>query len=329
MASLNHTALRRIVVAGLAAIAAFVGATLLPSPSTANEPAAKIGLIDLTLNPETLSRFSGVTIKHLSFWTTGYTKASKQSREHTQDHGEVMARALIEAYQAMAPGAALELYVASPFIENAEGKKLLDVEQLAFAFDWFASQGVKVVALTFVGRNTPTLASALDHAAALGLIVLGSAGNGPSHNPVPAYPAAYANVIAIGTTGLNGDRSAEDHVLHDAAIKSGGHFSSRGSYVDYGVTVPALTQMQLRRDRELSALQGSSRATVVAAGLLVAVTLESALHTADDAMTALDGLVSPCDPEIAARGVLDVQALQSTVKARRTLKPQRRDRDAA
>ncbi len=321
MAAISAYARRSILVG----LAAFAGVSVLPRIAKAGVP-AKVGLIDLNLRPQFLN-VQGVKVRHLSFWMSGTTKASKQSPEHHQDHGEVMARALIEAYQALSPEKALELFIASPFVEN-DGKKLLDVEQLAFAFDWFASQGVKVVAMTFVGRNTPALSAALEHAARRGLVVLASAGNGPSQNPVPAYPAAYPTVIAIGTTALHADRYAEDAKLHEIALKNTDEPSSRGGYVDYGVTAPMITSAQVKRDPEVTSLLGSSRATVVAAGVLAAASQTNSVDSMQEALVVLDRLATPCDAEIAGRGVLDLTALQTSVRLMQPVKTVR-DREAA
>jgi hypothetical protein len=298
---------RRRWLAGLAS-AALAAALTRPAPAAA--PAAKVGLIDLTLDPRTLARTPGIKLRHLSFWATGFAAAAKQSREHRRDHGEVMAGALIEAFRTLAPEAALELYVASPFVEDAEGRKLIDIDQLGFAFDWFAGQGVSVVALTFVGRASPALAAAIDRAAAHGLVVLASAGNGPGHNPVPAYPAAYPGVIAVGTTALAAERAAEDHRLLEVAAASDAP-AARRAYVDYGVAAPLFTTLQLRRDPELASLLGSSRAVVVAAGVLAAAAEGRALAGLAEALALLDRLAETCAPDIAARGVIDLARLRA------------------
>ncbi|MBL8642550.1 MAG: hypothetical protein JNK21_01345 [Rhodospirillaceae bacterium] len=318
---------RRALLAGLFAVA---GGIVLPKLANAasSAPAAKIGLIDLHLRPETLGGYAGVKIRHLSFWASGYGRPAKQSAAHRRDHGEVMARALIEAYQALSPSAALELFIASPFVENAEGRKLIDMEQLGFAFDWFASQGVKIVALTFVGRNSPGLAAAMDQAHRRGLVVLASAGNGPDENPVPAYPAAYGSVIAIGTTGLNAARAAEDARLTDVSLNTDGPVSRRG-YVDYGVKAPQFTSAQARRDPDVTAMLGSSRATVVAAGVLAAAAHSRPVESVEDALTLLDSLAVPCDADVAARGMLDLTALQTSVRLMLPVTRPARDREAA
>ncbi|MBL8628072.1 MAG: hypothetical protein JNM81_00480 [Rhodospirillaceae bacterium] len=322
MASLN-TYTRRSLLAGLVV---FAGVAVLPGHAKADEQLTRVGLIDLNVRPEFLN-VPGVKIRHLSFWASGYTKATKQSAAHKQDHGEVMARALISAYQTLSPRKSLELFIASPFVES-DGRKLLDVEQLGFAFDWFASQGVKIVAMTFVGRNTPALSAALDHAARRGLVVLSSAGNGPTQNPVPAYPAAYPTVIAIGTTALNADRNAEDAKLHQIAMSDSDVPSARRNYVDYGVKAPVLTSAQVMRDPEVTSLLGSSRATVVAAGVLAAAAETQSVGSMQEALAILDSLTVQCEADIAARGVLDLTVLQTSVRVLQPFKAER-TRDAA
>jgi hypothetical protein len=274
-----------------------------PRPTRAQPSTARIGLIDLALREGALDDLEGVSVRQLSLWASGYRRAAKQSREHKKDHAEVMARALVGAFRALAPEAELELFVATPVLQRSDGAQVMDLNQLAFAFDWFAAHGVRIVALTFVGRDTPALAEAMSHARRHGLVILASAGNGPDQNPVPAYPAAYPGIVAIGTTALAAERQAEERVLRAASL-------SRAGYVDYAVRAPLLSRMDLRNDPEAAALLGSSRATAVAGGLLAALATRRAIGTVDEAQAALDALALPADPDLAARGVIDIEAAE-------------------
>jgi hypothetical protein len=241
--------------------------------------AVKIGMVDFAMDPEALDDFAGVTVRSVTFAATDYRPARFQSAAHRRGHAETMAAALVTAFQDAAPGTELELFVASPFLQNAEsGAQSIDLEELEFAYAWLARQGVKIVAQTFVGRDTPALRAAMAAATAHGLVVLASAGNGPGQNVVPPYPASYAHAIGISTTGLRGELAAE---------------ADRDAYVRYSVPAPAYSSLKLRADPELAALGGSSRATVVAAALLGALSTRYRVEDRDDALLLLDAHAVP------------------------------------
>lgn len=240
----------------------------------------KIGLVDFALKHDTLNSFQHVTVRSITFETTALTAARFQSARNTKGHADVMASELIESFQAAAPSADLELYVASPFLQDPQtGRQSIDLEQLEFAYTWFARQGVKIVAQTFVSRDTPALAAAMEAAQREGLVILTSAGNGPRQNAVPPFPAGYTDAaIGISTTGLSDELSSEEN---------------RNTYVRYSVPQPAMSPLKVRQDPEAAALVGSSRATVVAAGLLGALNTRYRIETADDARLLLDTVATP------------------------------------
>ncbi|MSO99338.1 MAG: hypothetical protein EXR11_14175 [Rhodospirillaceae bacterium] len=236
----------------------------------------KIGLIDFALRHESFKAFKGVTVRSITFETSALRPARMQSAAHIRGHGDVMAAELIEAFQAASPDAELELFVASPFLEDpATGRQTIDYIQLEFAYIWLARQGVKIVAQTFVAKASPALETAIAAATREGLVILTSAGNGPQQNAVPPFPASYGNTIGISTTGLSGELSLEEN---------------RNTYVRYSVPAPAISGLKLRQDPELGSLAGSSRATVAAAGLLGALTTRYRLETREDALLLLDTL---------------------------------------
>ncbi|MDX2145669.1 MAG: S8 family serine peptidase [Rhodospirillaceae bacterium] len=302
MAPLTQLSRRQWLAFGAAA-----GLTL-ASRRTRAAASVKVGLIDLDLRPGALDDLKTVAVRQMSLWASGFQRAAKQSRDHHNDHAEVMARALAGAFASLAPDTRLELYVATPVIERPDGRQVMDLDQLAFAFEWFAANGVRIVAATFVGRDTPQLAEAMSHARRHGLIVLASAGNGPTQNPVPAFPAAYDGVIAVSTTALAADRNAEERVLREVGM-------TRATYVDYAVRAPHLSSAALRKDPEAAALLGSSRAVSVAAGLLAAASAAVPVNDLEGALTALDQLCHPVESDaaasgLAARGIIDMEWLR-------------------
>ncbi len=247
--------------------------------TTAFADTIKIGLVDFALRHDTLKRFDNVKVRSITFETSEMTAARFQSNKNAKGHADVMAAELIESFQSAAPGHDLELYVASPFLEDPEtGKQRIDFDQLEFAYDWFARQGVKIVAQTFVARDNQNLADAIKAASKEGLVLLTSAGNGPRQNVVPPFPASYDGAIGISTTGLHDE-------LDDEA--------NRNDYVRYSVPAPAISPMKVRQDPEAAVLEGSSRATVTAAGLLGALSTRYRMDTREDVVTVLDTLAQP------------------------------------
>jgi hypothetical protein len=247
--------------------------------ATAWAATVKIGLIDFALRHDTLKAFDNVKVRSITFEMSGYKAARYQTAQNVRGHGDVMASELIATFQDAAPGHALELYVASPFLENpTTGKQSIDFEQLAFAYMWFAHQGVKIIAQTFVAKDNPKLAAAIAMAAEQGLVILASAGNGPQQNAVPPFPATYDSTIGVSTTALQAALSLEEN---------------RNAYVRYSVKAPTVSSMKLRHDPELGVLNGSSRATVAAAGLLGALATRYRLDTRDDAIMLLDSIAIP------------------------------------
>jgi hypothetical protein len=239
----------------------------------------KLGLIDFALRHDSLAKTDDVIVRSMTFETSEMSAARFQSAENQRGHADVMARALIDAFQEAAPGNQLELYVASPFLQNPKtGQQVIDFEQLTFAYMWLARQGVKVVAQTFVAKNNPALAAAMETARDQGLIVLSSAGNGPKENAVPPFPASYPLAIGISTTALNAELSLEQ---------------DRDSYVRYSVKAPMFSALKLRTDPELAVLAGSSRATVAAAGYLGALATRFRVESREDATLLLDTVSIP------------------------------------
>jgi hypothetical protein len=217
----------------------------------------------------------------------------------------VMARALIDAFQEAAPGNQLELYVASPFLQNPKtGQHVIDYEQLTFAYMWLARQGVKVVAQTFVGKNSPALEAAMESADDQGLIVLSSAGNGPHENTVPPFPASHPRAIGISTTALTSQFSQEQ---------------DRNAYVRYSVKAPVFSALRLRTDPELAVLVGSSRATVAAAGYLGALATRFRVESREDATLLLDTVSMPTEQfsggDAYGVGVLTVDVVSQHIRA--------------
>jgi hypothetical protein len=254
-------------------------ATILTATAALAAVPVKVGLIDLGIERTDFSDLDNVTVRTLTFWTSGSAEARRQDRQHARSHGEEMVRALVRSFRAVEPDAPLVVYVATPFrADPRTGALTLDMDDLAFAYEWFAHEGVRLVAETFVGPDSAAQREALRRAAARGLVVLASAGNGPAHNVVPPYPAAYDEVISISTTALSADLARE---------------RDRDSYVDFSVAPRGFNAIAYRNDPELSSLQGSSAATASAAGILGALSRRAAIGDRADAMVLLGCVARP------------------------------------
>ena len=100
-------------------------------------------------------------------------------------------------FQGMAPNAAL--FHARAF---EDGKSNTDA--ILAAMDWAAENGVRIINMSFAGPKNHLMERACATAHLRNILLVAAAGNnGPSAKP--AYPAAYANVIAVTATN---DRDA-------------------------------------------------------------------------------------------------------------------------
>ncbi|MDX2142453.1 MAG: S8 family serine peptidase, partial [Rhodospirillaceae bacterium] len=244
--------LERLFIAALMLVAAVTTALAQDSRP------ARLGLVDLSVAGLDFSDLDNVAVRTMpdAHATThpGTRSAVRQDRDHARAHGAEMVRAAVAAFRAVDAATPIEIYVASPFRADARGARLgLSMNELERAYVWFADNNVTLVAQTFVAPDSPAQREAVALAHRLGLVLLASAGNGPDHNAVPPYPAAYDGVISISTTALETELSRE---------------ADRDAYVDFSVAPKRFTAIVYRRDPELASRQGSSAATASALGIL-------------------------------------------------------------
>lgn len=94
---------------------------------------------------------------------------------------------------------------------------------VAHGIDWAVDNGADVINLSLSGGHDPVMSEAIGHAAAEGVVIIAAAGNtsawidNDSLCDVDAYPAAYGEVIAVGSLNSSNDVSS---------------FSLRRGYVD-------------------------------------------------------------------------------------------------
>ncbi|MBS3986215.1 MAG: peptidase S8 [Selenomonadales bacterium] len=118
---------------------------------------------------------------------------------------------------------------------------------------WAADNGARVINLSLGGTShSTTLENAVNHAWGRGAVIVAAAGN--SNTSTLTYPAAYANVIAVGATDQNDARAS---------------FSNFGTWVDVaapGVDILSTTPRVGRTD-QYATKSGTSMAAPFVAGL--------------------------------------------------------------
>ena len=291
--------------------ATVAAATVSISTPSAAKFAAGVGLIDLELSRGALKGHDNVRLRTMTLWGTDHQAAVRQSARHRLRHADVMAVAIADTFARIAPDSVLSLVVASPIQQSGE-TQAIDIEQLMFAYDWMAAQGVRIVVQTFVGRNSQAFRRAYNHALERGLILVVSAGNGPDENPVPAFPAAYGGAISISSAALGAAFASEDRVL----AANGSAISSRRSYVDFAVAPPPVSDYRADRDPDAAASLGSSRATAVAGGVLAGLSIRETIEGVDSARAVLSKYAAPGVPVWAAQGLLDVDRIAREASVR-------------
>ncbi len=270
----------------VAAMAMFFG-FITGSPTQAAS-VVKIGIVDLGIERADYSDMENVTVRTMSFWTSGTNDARKQDKSHRNNHGEEMVREAVRNFRTIDKKTPIIIYVATPFrADPATGALTLSMSDLEFAYDWFAHEDVKLVGQMFVGRDTADQRAALAKAMERGLVVLASAGNGPSSNVVPPYPAAYDDVISISTTALSEELSREP---------------DRNTYVDFSVAPKAMSSISYRSNPEAQSLQGSSAATASALGILAALHVKAPVRNREDAVAMMSCVARPVDTVAGGKG---------------------------
>ncbi|MBL8643891.1 MAG: hypothetical protein JNK21_08150 [Rhodospirillaceae bacterium] len=268
------------MIAVFVAIMAMFFGVVTGSPSQAAS-VMKMGVIDLGIERVDFSDMDNVTVRTMTFWTSGTAEARKQDKSHKRNHGEEMVRAAVRNFRAIDKSTPIIVYVATPFRADPKtGALALDMDDLMFAYEWFAHEDVKLVGQMFVGPDSAAQRTALQKATERGLVVLASAGNGPTQNAVPPYPAAYDDAISISTTALSAELSRE---------------KDRNSYVDFSVAPRAASSISYRNDPDAMSLMGSSAATASALGILAALHVRAPVRNRGDAMMMLSCVARPAE----------------------------------
>ncbi len=112
---------------------------------------------------------------------------------------------------------------------SANGSGTLDA--VANGITYAADNGAKVINMSLGGpAGSATLESAVNYAWNRGLVLVAGAGNDGAGNPF--YPAAYANVMAIASTGSSDYRSCFSNFADYMSVAAPGEFIYSATLVD-------------------------------------------------------------------------------------------------
>ena len=160
----------------------------------------KIGVIDL--KGDQLSFIDKqTTITYREFTNQGAT-AGEQKTKTGDDHGVIVASALVRQYRSLDSKTPIEIYSANPFQSSTDqsGKPVLrlDFKQAEKALEWMSENGVSVVVTAFNSPNAGASKRFMDKAEDLGLTIFASYSNVKVDYPI--YPARDARAISVVDT---------------------------------------------------------------------------------------------------------------------------------
>jgi hypothetical protein len=171
-------------------------------------------------------------------------------------HGTAMAAAIAAQAQLQGVAPAARLLMARAFSGKAGPASASGTTfHILSAFDWAASEGARVVNLSFAGPQDRLLSRTLAGAKARGIVSIAAAGNGGAR-AAPLYPGADPNVIAVTAT------DADDKPFASA---------NRGTYV--AVAAPGVDVLAAEPQGRYAFSSGTSIAAAHVSGL-VALVLE-------------------------------------------------------
>lgn len=163
-------------------------------------------------------------------------------------HGTAMAGAIAAHSKLIGVAPKVRLLAVRTFAgegESAQGTTF----NIAKGLDWAASQGARIVNMSFAGPPDPLLRDMLAKAHARGMVLIAAVGNDGPRSP-PLYPAADPYVIGVTATDAN------DKLLAQA---------NRGSQVT--VAAPGVDVLAIAPDGQYQLTSGTSVAAAHASGV--------------------------------------------------------------
>ncbi len=166
--------------------------------------------------------------------------------------------------------------------------------------DWAATQGARVVNMSFAGPSDPRLRDALAKAKQKGIVLIAAAGNAGPNSP-PLYPAADPNVIAVTATDSN-----------DALFTG----ANRGKHI--AVAAPGVDILAPAPDGTYQFTTGTSVAAAEVSGVAALLIERNPLLTPDEVKKILMGTARDLGPKGHDPGFGSglVNALEAVMSAR-------------
>ncbi|MEV4578801.1 S8 family serine peptidase [Nonomuraea jabiensis] len=163
---------------------------------------------------------SGVDLQHPQIRLAGRADLTGTGYRDCVGHGTAVAGIIGAQYMqgvlfyGMAPGARLLSYKQT--VSERDG----DPELLVKAIKAAADEGAKVINVSVSTSDLPSLREVVQYALAKDAVIVAAAGNVTKEDgtPVPAYPAAYEGVLAVGAAGPNGILSNFSNVKTPVAV---------------------------------------------------------------------------------------------------------------
>jgi subtilisin family serine protease len=173
-----------------------------------------IGVIDTSIDT-THPALLGTNIRFKSFHRRG--RKPSAPRHGTAFAAMLIGNASIKGWGGLVPGA--RLFAANVFDVTKSGRMVSSLEAFMKAMDWMITEGVQVVNLSIAGSSSPMMKAAVTKALNNNVVLVAAADNFGTLAR-PAYPAAYANVLAV--TAI------------DAKLRSYSR-ANRGAYIDFAM----------------------------------------------------------------------------------------------
>jgi hypothetical protein len=157
--------------------------------------------------------------------TANFNATADKDKPHA--HGTGMAGAIAARRTVLGTAPRVGLLTVNAFstrAADAEGTTFTIIKGL----DWAATQGARIINMSFAGPSDPRMRDALQKANKRGIVLIAAAGNAGPNSP-PLFPAADPNVIAVTAVDI-------DDALFSGANR-GNHIAVAAPGVD--VLVPA------------------------------------------------------------------------------------------
>ena len=196
---------------------------------------------------------SGIDLKHAEFSGVTITAFDAlDSKEGPHAHGTGVAGAIVAHVRLTGSAPAAHILAIRAF--GTSGKSAESTSYVILkGFDLAAGHGAQIVNMSFAGPRDAIVGRGLAALAARNIVMVAAAGNAGPKSP-PLYPAADANVIAVGAT------DAQDRLF--AA-------SNRGSYI--ALAAPGVELFLPAPDDKYQITSGTSFSSAYVSGLAALV----------------------------------------------------------